>query len=134
MNNEYKALIQYRMEQANESLDPAEILLKNDKYRPSVNRSYYAMFYAILALIIPTEHTTSKHSGAISIFNKEYVKTGIFDKDFSRWLREAFDMRQRVDYQELFIISQERANDIFNNAKKFVDVISREIEMKYFSS
>ncbi|ETR65473.1 MAG: HEPN domain protein [Candidatus Magnetoglobus multicellularis str. Araruama] len=128
MSNEYKALIQYRIEQANESLDSAEILFKNEKYRPSVNRSYYAMFYAILALIIPTEHKTSKHSGAISIFNKEYVKTGIFDKDFSRWLREAFDMRQRADYQELFIISRERASDILNNAKKFVNGISRELE------
>ena len=65
MSNEYKALIQYRIEQANESLDSAEILFKNEKYRPSVNRSYYAMFYAILALIIPTEHKTSMHSGAI---------------------------------------------------------------------
>ncbi|KPA09190.1 antitoxin [Candidatus Magnetomorum sp. HK-1] len=128
MSNEYKALIRYRIEQANESLDSAEILLKNEKYRPSVNRSYYAMFYAILALIIPTEHKTSKHSGAISIFNKEYVKTGIFDKDFSRWLREAFDMRQRADYQELFVISRDRANDILNNAKKFVNGISRELE------
>jgi len=128
MSYEYKALIQYRIEQANESLDSAEILFKNEKYRPSVNRSYYAMFYAILALIIPTEHKTSKHSGAISIFNKEYVKTGIFDKDFSRWLREAFDMRQRADYQELFIISRERASDILNNAKKFVNGISRELE------
>jgi len=43
MSNEYKALIRYRIEQANESLDSAEILFKNEKYRPSVNRSYYGM-------------------------------------------------------------------------------------------
>jgi len=129
MNKEYRDLIQYRIEQANESIDSAELLLKNEKYRPSVNRSYYAMFYAILALIIPTKHKTSKHSGAISIFNKEYVKTGIFDKDFSRWLKEAFDMRQRVDYQELFIISRERASSILNNAKKFVNGISKELKI-----
>jgi len=36
MSNDYKALIQYRIEQANESLDSAEILFKNEKYRPSV--------------------------------------------------------------------------------------------------
>ena len=129
MSNEYIELIKYRIEQAKESLDSADLLFQNEKYRPSVNRSYYAMFYAVLALIIPTKHKTSKHTGAISIFNKEFVKTGIFDKNFSRWLREAFDMRQRVDYQEFVIISRDRASEILENAKKFVYTISKELKV-----
>ena len=42
--------------------------------RPSVNRSYYAMIYAVLALLALKRKETSKHSGAISIFDKEFVK------------------------------------------------------------
>ncbi|MCP4399848.1 MAG: HEPN domain-containing protein, partial [bacterium] len=99
MSEELHALITYRLEQAHESLDSAQLLLVHEKYRPSVNRSYYAMFYAILALLALKNFKPSKHSGAISFFNREFVKTGLIDKEFSRWLHEAFDLRQRSDYR-----------------------------------
>ena len=46
-----KALIGYRLEQAEESLEAADILLQKELIRPSVNRAYYAMFYAVMALL-----------------------------------------------------------------------------------
>ncbi len=46
-----KALMSYRLEQADESLQAAKILLDQGLTRPSVNRAYYAMFYAVLALL-----------------------------------------------------------------------------------
>ena len=70
MKEERKALIDYRLEQADESLDSAQILLEHKKYRPSVSRSYYAMFYAVQALLIRKKIITSKHSGAIEIKRK----------------------------------------------------------------
>jgi len=94
-----KALVDYRLEQADESLEAARILLGQDLTRPSVNRSYYAMFYAVLALLAARKQETSKHSGAISLFDREFVKTGIFPKELSRWLHGAFDLRQRTDYE-----------------------------------
>jgi uncharacterized protein (UPF0332 family) len=39
----------------------------------------------------------SKHSGAVALFDGQFVKTELFGKDFSRWLHEAFDLRQRSD-------------------------------------
>ena len=56
MKEERQALIEYRLEQADESLDSAQILLLHDKYRPSVSRSYYAMFYEVQALLIKKNH------------------------------------------------------------------------------
>ena len=93
-----QALLTYRLEQADESLDAARVLLEKGLDRPAVNRAYYAMFYAVLALLATRKRETSKHGGAISLFDKEFVKAGTFNKDFSRWLHEAFDLRQRSDY------------------------------------
>lgn len=42
MNNKGETLIRYRLEQADESLESAQLLLDNGKYRPSISRSYYA--------------------------------------------------------------------------------------------
>ena len=120
MNDKGETLIRYRLEQADESLESAQLLLDNVKYRPSVSRSYYAMFYAVLALLVKEGLRISKHTGAISVFNREFVKKGVFDKELSSWLQEAFDLRQRADYRELFTVSLERAEKVLSQARTFV--------------
>lgn len=72
-------LFLYRLKQADETLLDAEKMLKgNFTPRSITNRAYYSMFYALLALFIKTDVTikTSKHSGIITLFDKEFVKTG----------------------------------------------------------
>jgi len=115
-----KALISYRLEQAQESLDAARLLYENKLLRAAVNRAYYAMFYSVLALLASRQMETSKHSGAISLFDKDYVKTGIFPKEFSKWLHEAFDLRQRSDYAPRYSPSSKDAESMLNNAVAFV--------------
>jgi hypothetical protein len=68
-----KTLYQYRIKQAEETFSDAEKMLKNNlSPRSIINRAYYSMFYAILALYINEglNLKTSKHSGVISIFAK----------------------------------------------------------------
>jgi uncharacterized protein (UPF0332 family) len=77
-----EALLRYRIEQAHETLWEAEILLNESAWRGAVNRAYYAMFYALLGLLATKQLGTSKHSGAISLFDHEFVKTGIFPASF----------------------------------------------------
>lgn len=120
MNEHLNELIIYRLEQADESLQSAEILCGNEKFRPAVNRSYYTMFYSVLALIVTENYSTSKHAGVISIFDKEYVKKGIFPHEMSKWLHESFDLRQRADYTEMFTVSKERAVELIGNAALFL--------------
>ena len=90
MNNNLKALIHYRIEQTEESMRAAEILFENGSFRASVNRSYYAMFYMVLALLTIESKETSKHSGAISLFDKIFVKRGLFSVYLSCWLHYDF--------------------------------------------
>lgn len=106
MNEHQKELIAYRLEQAEESLQSAKLLFENEKYRPAVNRSYYTMFYSVLALIVAENNSVSKHSGVISIFDRDYVKKGVFTLEMSKWIHESFDLRQRADYTEMFVVSK----------------------------
>jgi len=115
-----RALVTYRLEQANESLDAARVLLEKKLDRPSINRAYYAMFYAVLALLATRKQETSKHGGAISLFDKQFVKPGMFAKNFSRWLHEAFDLRQRSDYAIEFQVTREEAEMTLEHAVSFV--------------
>ena len=45
-----EALVRHRLEQATEAVSAAELNLANGLQRSTVNRAYYAMFYAVLAL------------------------------------------------------------------------------------
>jgi uncharacterized protein (UPF0332 family) len=118
-----KALLRYRIAQANETLREAEILLNETALRGAVNRSYYAMFYALLALLATKQLGTSRHSGAIRLFDREFVKTGLFPKELSRSLRVAFNRRQTHDYSELAEIDQQTAEETLTSAKTFVAAI-----------
>ena len=120
ITDKVKALVQYRLEQADESIEAASLLFHQGILRRSVNNSYYAMFYAVMALLAIKKKETSKHGGAIGLFDREFVKTDIFSKDFSRWLHRAFDLRQRCDYEAQFRISKKDARITLDSAEKFV--------------
>ena len=92
-----RELLHFRLEQAHESLREADVLCAAQANRGAVNRAYYAMFYALLALLATKQLGTSKHSGAISLFDREFVKTGVFPRELSRSLHLAFDQRQTYD-------------------------------------
>jgi uncharacterized protein (UPF0332 family) len=68
-----RALVRSRLEQADEALGAAQILLERENLRTVVNRSYYAMFYAVLVLLALCQQETSKHAGPISLCDREFV-------------------------------------------------------------
>jgi uncharacterized protein (UPF0332 family) len=114
------ALIRYRLEQADEALAAAELSLTNGLDRSAVNRGYYAMFYAVLALLAPRRAETSRHSGAISQFDQLYVKPALLPNDFSRWLHDAFLNRQAADYGSELKLSQADVDGIVAHARDFL--------------
>jgi uncharacterized protein (UPF0332 family) len=123
IGDEMLALVRYRLEQAEQALRDGRTLLGSGSYNATVNRAYYAMFYAILALLCVRGRGTSKHTGALELFDREFVRTGAFDKEMSRWLHEAFDLRQGADYKEMVLVTRERAEKAIQNAEMFVSQV-----------
>jgi uncharacterized protein (UPF0332 family) len=116
-------LLCYRIEQAQETLREAEILLNESALRGAINRAYYAMFYALLALLATKQLGTSKHSGALALFDREFVKAGVFPRELSRSLHLAFDRRQTHDYGEMTRVNRQIAEEALADARTFVVAI-----------
>ncbi len=124
MTEERIALIKHRLKQADDSVEEAKVLLReNMSLRAVMNRLYYAMFYAVLALLQEKQIGTSKHVGAISLFDREFIKTGIFDKELSKTLHRAFELRQKGDYMEDAEVTQTDVDEILPEAMDFVKKI-----------
>ncbi len=120
MTDNTHKLIEYRFEQAKETLAVAEELLQNGHYRDAVNRGYYAMFYCSLGLLAARNLGTSKHSGVLSLFAQHFVKTGLISAERGRHLREAFELRQNSDYREFVKITAQQADEVIRNAGEFI--------------
>lgn len=60
MTKEERALIEYRMERARETLGEARIMFDAGRINTYVNRLYYACFYAVSALLLMRNFSTSK--------------------------------------------------------------------------
>jgi uncharacterized protein (UPF0332 family) len=66
MSKSSRSAAHARMNQARETLEEAETLFDQDYWRGTINRAYYAMFYAVLALAAFKGIVISKHTHAIS--------------------------------------------------------------------
>lgn len=123
-----ETLLAYRLIEAQETLADAKTLLeRSGSQRTVINRSYYAAFYAVLALFVQdgTDVGTSKHAGIIALFNKEFVHSGKIAVEYSRILHRLFDARQESDYKEFVQYSSEEAQGLLAIAEKFVAEVER---------
>jgi uncharacterized protein (UPF0332 family) len=124
MNESQSQAVRLRMEQAHETLQEAETLQDHDLWRGVINRSYYAMFYAVLALAALKDTAISKHTHAVAFFDKEFIHKSIFPKELSRSLHYGFDQRQTSDYGEIWEIEHGEAEMALSDAKSFVKAIT----------
>jgi uncharacterized protein (UPF0332 family) len=66
-------------QKSEETLKSAALNLENELYSASINRSYYAVFYAAKTLLIKKGKTPKPHRGTISEFGLEYTIHDNFD-------------------------------------------------------
>jgi len=94
-------------------------------YKAAANRSYYAIFHSMRAVLMLEEENTqqSKHSGVISVFRQRYIKEGIFSKEHSGTISDAFEIRNEADYDVSYIISKESVVEQINRAEEFLKAV-----------
>ena len=105
MEGSLKELAGYRMDRAKEMLVAARENLEIGQYKTSLNRSYYAIFHAMRAMNILKGFDSSKHSGVIAFFNKEYLKENILDRNLSIVIKNSAFLREKSDYDDFYIAS-----------------------------
>jgi uncharacterized protein (UPF0332 family) len=115
-----RSLVRIRMGQAGETLADAFALLPHGSTRSVINRAYYGMFYATLALLQTIDQSSSKHVGVISLFDIHFVKTGIIPRDMSKMIHAIFDLRQNSDYQMTESITDDKAKDAVEQARSYI--------------
>ena len=65
-------IIKYRLEQAEDTIRDVDLLISYDRLPAAVNRIYYGIFYALLALSTKYSFETSKHAQLIGWFYENF--------------------------------------------------------------
>ncbi len=126
-NEERDEYVRYRIESARNTLEAAKVLANNHFWNSAVNRLYYALFYAVNALLVFNGIKIKSHSSTKSQFSLFFVKTGKFDKKYGRLLSELFDWRQKGDYENIFDYDDESVTPLFKPVAEMIDLIEKEI-------
>lgn len=121
MQSSNRDLCLYRMQSAKETLDMANICIQSNHYKDAINRSYYACFHAIRAILAMEQIDFKRHKDVIAYFNKTYVATGLFDKNLGRMLAQLQLKREKSDYDDFYVVSKEEAEVQCNNALSIIN-------------
>lgn len=129
MKQEFIDLAKYRLEKARNTLSDAKKYINNATLESTVNRIYYAMFYAVNALLITKGLASSKHSGVLGLFNREVVKKGLIERRFGKFYSDMLDNRQEGDYKDFVKFEREDVEEWLKKAEEFIAKIE-EITLK----
>jgi uncharacterized protein (UPF0332 family) len=101
-------LVSYRLEKARETLEDA----------------YYSCFFAVSALLIQCDLSSSKHSGVRGLFNQHFVKTGKISKDLAKIFNDLFERRKESDYVDFVHFEEGQVLPWVSRVEEFVDYIA----------
>ena len=132
MNNNlsYNELI----ERAKKEYSAACLLLENDYLGGSVNRAYYAMFYAARAALLIAGAPVNleeirTHQGLVGAFGNHIVNKKLVSVEIGRYLKRTLKARMISDYAEYHTTS-DNAKIIVEQAGKFITAIQAKFENK----
>ena len=123
MTSEERVVILYRMERAKEAIEEAKILFDSGHINSYVNRLYYACFYAVSALLLTRNISTSKHGHLRSLLHREFVKTGLIPQEMGKHFDLLFNSRQEGDYADLVVFKADEVSDWLVQTETFVSHI-----------
>lgn len=123
MTGDLNDLIQYRKSRSLDTFKEAETMIKSGYWNASVNRIYYACYYAVSGLLLMKTIETNSHKGIRQMFGLHLVQTGLVSKEDGRFFSDLYDRRQTGDYDDFFLYDEETVLDLFNQAKGFIERI-----------
>ena len=131
-DEEKRAVVAYRLDKANKTLDDAKKVIELELWATAANRLYYAAYYAVSALLLVNGLNAKTHDGIIRLFNMHYIKTEKIDLELGRQYNRLFTMRITGDYGDCFDLQEADVRPLLEPAEqlitKVISLIQQEIQ------
>lgn len=117
------ALVQYRLDRADETMKEAEILAKESHFNAAVNRLYYACYYAATALLVANGFNSQTHAGTKTLLSLHFVSQGKLPNDCGKTFSRLFEIRHSGDYDDFVYCDKEMIDEYTPKAEDFIKAI-----------
>ncbi len=121
-------LINYRIARARDTYDDAQILAEKEKWNSTINRLYYAAYYAVTALLLDSDLKPTTHNGAKSNFSEYFIKTGKIETQYGKIFSQLFTWRKKGDYDDLFDFDKDKVIPYFEPINKLISIIEKMVK------
>jgi len=129
-DSDRRELVTYRLQKAKETISEIEFHLRNEFWNTSVNRMYYACFYAVSALLINDEIKAQTHAGVRQMFGLHFVKTGKIEIELGKFYSDIFDKRMSSDYEDFMEFEKEEVLELYTQANQFITRIIQLLDLE----
>lgn len=123
-------IVQERMRASHERLVTASRNFDDEDNASAVNRAYYSVFKAMLAVHAIDHHPFKKHKDAIAQFNKTYVANDVFPRKYGRAIHELEKLRNVSDYADFKTPNREQTRKAIAFAREFFHAAQAYCEKK----
>ncbi len=114
-------IIKIKIAKAIRTLSEAEKMIEFNYSNATLNRLYYACFYAPTALLFSKDIFTKTHTGVKQLLGLHFISTGQLSITFGHFYSNIFRSRQGYDYDDFADADMEMVKDFATIAKEFVD-------------
>ncbi|HKZ37383.1 MAG TPA: HEPN domain-containing protein [Chryseolinea sp.] len=114
-----------------EAFNDAKFNFENNRFKVTLNRIYYSIFYSVMALGYKENFITSKHKRLMGWFNKIYIhENNIFDERLMKIYQKSFNDRQEADYtvSDTSNLSRDEIELALNDAELFNNEIKKYLD------
>ncbi len=112
-----KEMLKIAFEKAESCVEATQHLINFQDFDGAVNSAYYGIFWAVTCVHLLDGNHFKKHKESIGIFNRDYINTGIFPKEFGSRIHNVSDARNDSDYS-IKVIYRTNCERQFRNSER----------------
>lgn len=116
-----KALIEYRLHRADETMEESVLLYNASHFNAAMNRLYYACYYAIAAALLQKNVNATTHAGVKTMFNLHFIAKGLLQKEHGKTFSRLFEIRHTGDYDDFVYCDKELFEEFHHKAMALLE-------------
>jgi uncharacterized protein (UPF0332 family) len=124
-------IIALRLGNAHTALQEAKLLMDNAYWNATINRMYYACYYAISALLISKGIEAQTHAGVRQMLGLHFVKTNLLSAAKNAFYSDLFAKRHSGDYDVYIYFDKDVTTALYPEAVDFIKTIENLIITMY---
>ena len=108
------------LERAKRMIEVAELTQQGSFFVSTMNRAYYACFYAASAALSSQGMARRDHDGAFYGFEEYFVRRGLIEESFGELYGRILDAWKLADFEIREVTTAEQAQGAIEDARRFV--------------